>query len=171
MEQVMIPTAQWTVLVRSSGDALAAQARGLGLELGFLGTPTGFTPPEIETWLSELIGVAGTTGSDSPALRDPGSSIPIPRTLHQALSGLLFYEAELWGGAVERSPCAVACLTAGACVALGWTGSGRVEIVLDGRPFEPEWILVRDQDGRSARAFVSDARLRLEARVIWPAPT
>ena len=169
MEQVMTPTAQWTVLVQSSGDALAVGARGPGLELGFLGTPSGFTPPEIETWLAELISVAGTTGSDSPVLWDPASSIPIPRTLHQALSGLLFYEAELWGGAAERSPCAVACLTAGTCVAFGWTGSGRVEILLDGRPFEPEWVVVRDQEGRHARAFVADARQQLEVRVSWPA--
>ena len=169
MERVVTPTAQWTVLVRSSGDALAVRARGPGLELGFLGTPSGFTPPEIETWLTELIGMAGTTGSDSPVLWDPVSSIPIPRTLHQALSGLLFYEAELWGGAGERSPCAIACLTAGAGVAFGWTGSGRVEILLDGRPFEPEWILVRDQEGGTARAFVTDARLQLEVRVSWPA--
>ena len=169
MEQVVTPTAQWTVLVRSSGDALAVWANGPGLELGFLGTPSGFTPPEIETWLTELIGMAGTTGSDSPVLSDPASSIPIPRTLHQALSGLLFYEAELWGGAGERPPCAVACLTAEASVAFGWTGSGRVEILLEGRPFEPEWVLVRDQEGRHARAFVTDARLQLEARVSWPA--
>jgi hypothetical protein len=169
MEQLMIPTAQWTVLVRSNGDALAVQSRGPGLDLGFLGAPSGFTPPEIESWLTELIGVAGTTGSDSPVLCDPASSIPIPRTLHQALSGLLFYEAELWGGAAERSPCAIACLTAGACVAFGWTGSARVEILLDGRPFEPEWILVRDREGGNARAFVTDARRQLEARVRWPA--
>ena len=169
MEQVVIPTAQWTVSVRSSGDALAVRARGPGLELGFLGTPSGFTPPEIETWLTELIGVAGTTGSDSPVLWDPASSIPIPRVLHQALTGLLFYEAELWGGAEERHPCAVACLRAGASIAFGWTGSGRVEVLLDGQPFEPEWVLVRDQEGRYARAFVTDARLPLEARASWPA--
>ncbi len=169
MEQVVTRTAQWTVLVRGNGDALAAQAGGSGLELGLIGTPSGFTLPEIETWLIELIGVAGTTGSDSPVLRDPASSIPIPRTLHQALSGLLFYEAELWGGAGEGAPCAVACLVTEACVAFGWTGSGRVEILLDGRPFEPEWIMVRDQEGGNARAFVTDARLKLEARVRWPA--
>jgi len=169
MEQVVTPIAQWTVLVRSNGDALAVQARGPGLELGFLGTPSGFSPTEIETWLTELIDVAGTTGSDSPILWDPASSTPIPRTLHQALSGLLFYEAELWGAAGEWSPCAVACLTAGACVAFGWTGSGRVEILLDGRPFEPEWVLVRDQEGRHGRAFVTEARLPLEVRVICPA--
>jgi hypothetical protein len=169
MEQTVIPTAQWTVLVRSSGDALAVRVGGPGLELGFLGTPPGLTRSEIETWLTELIGVAGTTGSDSPVLWDPAASIPIPRTLHQALSGLLFYEAELWGGTAERPPCAIACVTAGACVAFGWTGSGRVGIWLDGRPFEPEWILVRDQEGGTARAFVTDARLQLEARVSWPA--
>jgi hypothetical protein len=169
MEQVMTHTAQWTVLVRSNGDALAVQAGGLGLELGFLGTPSGFSPSEIETWLTELLGVAGTTGSDSLAPGGPASSVSIPRTLHQALSGLLFYEAELWGGAAERSPCVIACLTTGAGVAFGWTGSGRVEIKLDGRPFEPEWILVRDQDGGTARAFVADARLQVEANVSWPA--
>jgi hypothetical protein len=169
MEQVVRSAAQWTVLVRSGGDALAVRASGSGLELGFLGIAPGFTPPEIESWLTELIGMAGTSGGDSPVMSDPASSLPIPRTLHQALSGLLFYEAELWGADGERPPCTVACLAAGARVAFGWTGSGQVEIRLEGQPFEPEWVLVRDQEGRHARAFVTDARLQLEARVNWPA--
>jgi hypothetical protein len=169
MEQVVTSTPQWTVSARSDGDVLAVRVGGLGLDLGFLGAPSGFTAPEIETWLTELIGVAGTTGSESPVMRDPASSIPIPRVLHQALTGLLFYEAELWGGTGARPPCAVACMSGGGTVAFGWAGSGRVEISLDGRPFEPVWLLVRDQDGRDARAFVADARSSLEARVSWPA--
>jgi len=169
MEQVVTSTPQWTISARSDGDILAVRAGGLGLNLGFLGAPSGFTPPEIETWLIELIGVAGTTGGELPAMRDSASSLPIPRVLHQALTGLLFYEAELWGGSGERPPCAVACMAGGGTVAFGWAGSGRVEISLDGRPFEPVWLLVRDQDGRDARAFVADARSSLEVRVSWPA--
>ncbi len=168
MEQVVIPMARWTVLVRSDGDALAVRAGGQGLELGFLGSPPGFAPADVATWLSELISVAGTTGSESPALPDPATSIPIPRTLHQALSGLLFYESELWGGVREGAPCTIACVAAGPSVAFGWTGPGRVEVLLDGRVVEPEWILVRDLEGRHARALVVDARLALEARVHWP---
>ena len=169
MEQVITSSPQWTVSARSDGDVLAIRVGGAGLDLGFLGAPSGFTRAEIETWLTELIGVAGTTGGDSPAVRDPASSVPIPRVLHQALTGLLFYEAELWGAAGDRPPCAVACVAGAGAVALGWAGSGRVEISVDGRPFEPVWLLVRDQDGRDARAFVVDVRSSLEARVSWPA--
>ena len=146
MEQVVTSTPQWTISARSDGDILAVRAGGLGLNLGFLGAPSGFTPPEIETWLIELIGVAGTTGGELPAMRDSASSLPIPRVLHQALTGLLFYEAELWGGSGERPPCAVACMAGGGTVAFGWAGSGRVEISLDGRPFEPVWLLVRARE-------------------------
>jgi len=169
MEQVETPTGRWTISVRSSGDALAVQAGGHGLDLGFLGIPSAFTAPEIETWLTELVGMAGRTGNDSPVLWDPAPSIPIPRTLHQALTGLLFYEAEVWGGTGERHPCTVACLTAGTDIAFGWVGSGRIEIRLDGQPFDPVWVLVRDQVGRSAHAFVADALVPLEVRVTWPA--
>jgi hypothetical protein len=169
MEEVVTRTGRWTVSARSSGEVLAVRAGGPGLELGFLGAPVGFSPPEIQGWLTELIGVAGTTGNDSPAPRDAASSTQLPRILHQALTGLLFYEAELWGGPGERIPSTVACLGAGERVAFGWTGSGRIEFSQGGRPFQPAWLLVRDQEGREARAFLADARLPLEVRVIWPA--
>jgi hypothetical protein len=169
MEQLTSTTPRWNVSARSDGDVLAVRVGGLGLDLGFLGSPAGFTPAEVETWLTELIGVAGTTGGESPAVRDPGASIAIPRVLHQALTGLLFYQAELWGGSADRLPCALACVAGEGSVAFGWTGTGRVEITLDGRPYEPVWLLVRDQDGRDARAFVVEARRPLEVRVSWPA--
>ena len=132
--------------------------------------PTGFTPPEIETWLTELIGMAGTTGSESPAMRDPASSIPIPRVLHQALTGLLFYEAELWGGAGERPPCTVACVAGGGTVAFGWAGSGagRDLCWTDG-PSSPcgSWSATRRGVTRAPSSRTPGSSL--EARVSWPA--
>jgi hypothetical protein len=171
MEEVATSTAKWNVSTRSSGEVLAVQTQGPGLDLGFVGAPRGFTQSEIQGWLTELTGVAGAAGVDSPALRDPALPVPIPRILHQALTGLLFYEAELWGGPGVEIPCATACQGAGEHVAFGWTGPGRVECTQGGQPFQPPWLVVRDQEGREARAFVTDARLPLEVRLTWSAGT
>ena len=168
MEEVVTSTARWSISARSSGEVLAVQAGGPGLHIGFLGNPSGFTSPEIEGWLTELIGVAGTTGGDSPA--DPGtaSSTALPRVLHQALTGLLFYEAELWAGPGPNRPGCLALVRSGTRLGIGWTGSGNVGLWLERRPFTPEWILVRDQEGLEARALVLDSAGRLEVRLSWP---
>ena len=166
MDEVVISTARWTASAHSSGEVLAAYVPGPGLGLAFLGAPVGFSRPEVESWLSELIGVAGD--AERNPSRDAAVS-PIPRLLHHALTGLLFYEAELWNEAEDRLPCAFAFVESEGRVAFGWTGTGRVELSKDGQPFEPVWVLVRDEHGRSARALVTEARHALAIRATWPA--
>jgi hypothetical protein len=164
----MTSNVRWTVSARSSGEVLAVRVqRPGGLELAFLGAPTGFDASEVETWLAELAGVADEAARASESEVEQAPAGPIPRELHQALSGLLFYQAELWKEREGRAPCAVALLTAGDRAAFGWTGDGQVELLVAGRRVESAWILVRDDQGRTARAFIGAARMPLAVRAEW----
>ena len=167
MAEVVNSVARWTISVRAGGEVLAVRAQGAGIDLGFVGAPPGFTSPEVEGWLGELMGMAGAAGIEPRS--EPGSppAPVIPRALHQALTGLLFLEGELWGESGDRTPCAIALMEAEGMAAIGWSGSGRVEILADGKPFEPTWILVRDEQGREARACLVEARQRLSLNAIW----
>ncbi len=165
MSQVATSTRRWSVSARSSGEVLAARVQGSGLEFLLLGSPRGFTLAEVEGWLHELVGVADETARTAPAKLavDPG----IPRLLHHALSGLLFYQAELWADPEGPPPCALAFVDDGERVGLGWTGAGAVRVAVDGCALEPVWIAVRDAEGREAQAFAVPASQPLEVEASW----
>jgi hypothetical protein len=166
MDEV-VAVAQWIVSARSSGEVLAVWVARSGIQLGFLGAPAGFDKAEIEGWLGDLISVTDEVSRETRCPPDPSPSPPIPRRLHHALTGLLFYEAELWGGPEGRSPCALALVEDEGGAAFGWTGSARVELSVEGRAIEPRWIVVRDDQGRDARAFTVRGRERLDLKVAW----
>ena len=167
MNEVVTSTAQWIISTRSSGEVLAARVQGSGIDLALSGTVPGFALHEVETWLAELIGVADETArAASPEEGEPSFS----RRLHCALSGLLFFEAELWGGSAERGPCALAFVEDRGRACFGWTGAGHVTLTVDGSAVVPEWFLVRDEQGRVARAFVADPGCSLSVRAEWHSP-
>jgi hypothetical protein len=170
MDEV-VAVAPWMVSARSSGEVLAVWVARSGIQLGFLGAPAGFDKAEIEGWLGDLISVTDELSRETPSAPDPSPSPPIPRRLHHALTGLLFYEAELWGGPEGRSPCALALVEDEGEVAFGWIGSARVELSVEGRVVEPRWIVVRDDQRRDARAFAADGRERLDLKAAWTSPS
>ncbi|HVP14768.1 MAG TPA: PEGA domain-containing protein [Terriglobales bacterium] len=160
----LLASSEWIVSTHSDGEVLAAWVEGAGLRVGFLGDRRRFHEPEVRGLLTDLVHVALETSGAPAALAGPATSIPIPLLLHHALSGLLFYENELWHG--EPAPCCVAITEAEEGIALGCTGSGSVSISLAGRSFDPTWIVVRDDAGRTARACLIDDReaIRIVAR-------
>lgn len=165
MSQVATSKSRWSVSARSSGEVLAARVQASGLEFLLLGSPRGFTLVEVEGWLRELVGVADETARAAPAelAVDPG----IPRLLHHALSGLLFYQAELWADPEGVPPCVLALVDDGERVGFGWTGAGAVRVAVDGCALEPAWIAVRDAEGREAQAFAVPASQGLEVEASW----
>ena len=167
MAEVLTDSIRWTVSTRSGGEVLAVRVGESGVQLGFLGCPRGLTAAEIEGWLGELIGMAAATAE--PPLTGPDAlpALPIPRSLHQALTGLLFLQAEVWGEPAERAPMGLVVVECCGRVALGWSGSGRVALVRSGEPAEPSWIVVRDDTGREARALVTDGDDPLSVRAVW----
>src|SRR5258708_1633281 len=140
--------ARWAVSARASGEVLTAGIQHAPLELVLLGVPQGFTPGEVEGWLRDLAGVSIETSRGDTRIR------AIPALLHHALTGLLFSQAELWGHAGLVSPCAAAFVDAPEGAAFGWVGEARVQILVEDRLYEPQWVRVRDEEGREARAAV-----------------
>jgi hypothetical protein len=167
MSEALVDSSHWTVSVRSIGEVLAVRAGEAGLQMGFLGLPRSLGRAEIHGWLSELIAIS--SAATDPALAADGGSgvLPIPRSLHQALTGLLFLQAEVWAGPADRLPLTLVVVESGDRVALGWSGSGRVGVTRDGHPVESPWIVVRDDEGREARAVVFDAGAPMVARAAW----
>ncbi|MCE9628060.1 MAG: hypothetical protein K8R56_09100, partial [Candidatus Eisenbacteria bacterium] len=114
------------------------------IQLGILGIPQGFTPVEIESWLRDLAGVALETSRSDQRPR------PIPALLHHALTGLLFSQSELWSHTGQALPCSAVFVDGPLGTAFGWVGSARVMLLVNGEPFEPQWVIVRDEAGREA---------------------
>ena len=153
-------TPRWSVSARPNGELLTIWRGGEDVLVGVLAVPGPFAPEEYEAWLSDLVGVVRET-SRAPA--EPG---PIPALLHQALTGLLFSHAGLW----ERSGVAhgsIALIAAGTNTGIGWVGELEVRLTLDGEPFEVTPVIVRDADGREAKAIRLDSRHAVSARLTW----
>jgi len=167
MSEALVGSSHWTVSVRSSGEVLAVRAGEAGLQMGFLGLPRSLGRTEIHGWLSELIAISSAATDPAPAAAGGSGVLPIPRSLHQALTGLLFLQAEVWAGPADRLPLTLVVVESGDRVALGWSGSGRVGVTRDGHPVESPWIVVRDDEGREARAVVFDAGAPMVVRAAW----
>src|SRR5262247_4757975 len=95
----------WLVSARANGEVLTTRAAVPGLELLLLGQPEGYSAAELGSWLQSL----AQSVKDSVKRTPPGD--PVPPMLREALSGLLFSQAELWSRG--PAPCAIA-----------WVGSG-----------------------------------------------
>jgi hypothetical protein len=169
MAELLTDSGRWTVSVRSSGGVLAVRVGEGGLQMGFVGCPAGLQASEIQGWLGELIGMAAASPDPAAPGPETAPSPPIPRSLHQALTGLLFLQAEVWGNPADRIPMTLVVVEWGDRVAFGWSGSGRVTLVRSGEPSEPAWTIVRDDVGREARALVADSAGPLSVRAVWSA--
>ena len=152
---------QWTVTVRSSGEILTAAALEPSIELGLLGVPSGYTPPEIAGWLHDLIGVARETGREDARAR------PIPALLHHGLTGLLFSHAQLWNREGEQHPLSYAVVHAGGAVAFGWIGDASITARVAGEPVDLREVIVRDDEGHEARAFELPDSGAVDLRLEW----
>ncbi len=168
MAEVLADKSHWTVSARAGGEVLAVQVGESGLQMGFVGRPQGLDAGEVRGWLSELIGMSAAAETQ-PVGGEAAPGLPIPRSLHQALTGLLFLQSEVWGHPSDRVPMALVVVEWGDRVALGWSGSGRVTLTRSGQPAEPAWITVRDDQGREARALVADGEGAVDVRAIWSA--
>lgn len=157
------PASRWAVSARTSGEVLTAGISRAELELTVLGIPAGFSQLEIEGWLHDLAGVAVETSKADQRAR------ALPALMHHALTGLLFSHAELWDKLESPRPCSSAFVDLPEGAAFGWVGDARVHVLVDGDPVEPQWVRVRDDEGREARAAVfapgSDVVVTLE---YWP---
>ena len=169
MAEVLTGSSHWTVSARSSGEVLAVRVGQAGLQMGFVGSPRGLQAAEIQGWLGELIGMAAASTEAGPPAPQGAPALPIPRSLHQALTGLLFLQAEVWGEPGDRVPMTLVVVEHGDRVAFGWSGAGRVTLVRSGEQAEPAWTVVRDDHGREARALVADAARPLSVRGLWSA--
>lgn len=153
---------RWAVSARTGGEVLTAGISRAELELVVLGVPAGFSHHELESWLHDLAGVAVETSRADDRQR------AIPALLHHALTGLLFSHAELWDRLDTPRPCSCAFVDRPEGAALGWIGEARVHVLVNGDPVEPQWVLVRDDEGREARAAVfapdADVVVTLEYR-------
>lgn len=150
-------TDRWAVSTRTSGAVLTAGVALPAIRLGILGIPQGFTPVEIESWLRDLAGVALETSRNDQRPR------PIPALLHHALTGLLFSQTELWSHTGRALPCSAVFVDGANGAAFGWVGSARVMLLVNGEPFEPQWVIVRDETGHEALSAMlpSDAHVLL----------
>ena len=137
-------TDRWAVSTRMSGAVLTAGVELPAIQLCLLGIPMGFTPAEIQSWLRDLAGVAIETS------RGDGRARPIPQLLHHALTGLLFSQTELWSHTGQMMPCAAVFVNGPQGVAFGWVGRARVLLLVNGEPYEPQWVIVRDEAGHEA---------------------
>jgi hypothetical protein len=169
MAEVLTDSGRWNVSARSSGEVLAVRVGQFGLQMGFVGSPRGLPAAEIEGWLGELVGMAAACVESEAPGPEGVPSLPIPRSLHQALTGLLFLQAEVWGDPADRIPLSLVLVEQGERVAFGWSGSGRVTVVRSGEASEPAWTVVRDDQGREARALVAGAARPMSVRAVWSA--
>lgn len=154
---------RWAVSTRAHGEVLTASATLPSIELVLLGIPHGFTPGEIQSWLKDLAGVAVETSRADPRTR------PIPGLLHHALTGLLFSQSELWSHTGHALPCAAVFVSGPSGTAFGWVGRARVMLLVNGEPYEPQWVIVRDEAGHEAMS----ASLAADSHVLmtleyWP---
>ena len=154
---------RWAVSTRTRGEVLVAGVATPALELVLLGVPSQFSQSETEDWLRDLAEVAAETA------RDDASARALPPVLYHALAGLLFSQAELWASEDAASPCAVAFLESGDHAAFGWMGEAVVQVAINGEPIEPEWIIVRDEDGREARGILLDAGAHVQTLIEYSA--
>jgi hypothetical protein len=160
MNVAAIHEPQWSVTTRRDGEILAVWTGGDDLQLGLAAAPGQFSVHEYEGWLTDLLSVARETA------RADATDRPIPALLHQALTGLLFSHGELW----ERAGgphCSMALVQCFGEVAFGWVGDADVEVQIDGRPTDVEWVSVRDAEGREARAFSLDASHWVRIGLVW----
>lgn len=154
---------RWAVSTRTSGEVLTAGATLPTIELALLGIPQGFTATEIQSWLRDLAGVAIETSRSDVQMR------PIPQLLHHALTGLLFSQTELWSHTGQALPCAAVFVHGVGGVAFGWVGRARVMILLNGEPYEPRWVIVRDEAGNEAMSAMLPANAHvLMTLEYWP---
>ncbi len=166
MNVASVTAPRWAVSTRTRGELLVAGASTPVMELVLLGAPVSASPAELEDWLRDLAGVAAETARADVHER------PIPPLLYHALAGLLFSQAELWSASGRRPPCALAFVEVAEGAAFGWAGEGRLSVHVDGQPVDPQWVRVRDEEGREARAAVlaasASAQVALE---YWPEGT
>lgn len=139
-------TSRWAVSGRTSGEVLAAEIVRPGVRLMVLGVPGGYSAHELEGWLHDLAGVALETSQADTRTRS------IPALLHHALTGLLFSHAELWDRLDGPRPCSCAFIDTPEGASFGWVGDARVHAFVNGDAIEPQWVRVRDDAGREARA-------------------
>ncbi|MBI1797898.1 MAG: PEGA domain-containing protein [Candidatus Eisenbacteria bacterium] len=161
MTSVADPTLYWAVLSRSRGEILTAEAQSPGLHLGILGIPAGLAPRDVEGWLYDIIGVAH---EGSPV---PESAGRIPPLLRHALTGLVFSHAELWDRRGGPRPCSFAFAHTVHEVGFGVVGDVDVAVAVDGVAIEPQWISVRDEGGRAARAWNIGSDHSIQVRIDW----
>lgn len=153
----------WAVSTHTDGEVLTAGVTGDHVDLVLLGIPVGFTASEIEGWLRDLAGVALETSRTDERAR------AIPALLHHTLTGLLFSHAELWSGAGADDPCSAVFVESPEGGSFGWVGPGSARVRIDGREYSPQWVHVRDDEGREARAAVLPPGVRAEVVVEhWP---
>src|SRR5262245_61881562 len=161
MTAVADPTLHWAVLARSRGEILTAEAQSPGLHLGLLGVPPGFSAHDAETWLYDIIGVAH---EGSPEPEDEGH---IPPLLRHALTGLLFSHAELWDRDGRHRPLSFAFAHTVDEVGFGYVGEAPISVWVDGEPFEPRWVTVRDEGGREARGWSVPSDRSVQVHIGW----
>ncbi len=154
---------QWMVDVRPRGEILTASAGDASIELGVLGIPSGYSAAEIEGWLHDLIGVARETAREDERVR------PIPALLHHGLTGLLFSHAQLWNRDGERHPASYAVVRVNGMLGFGWIGAAEVSVTVAGAPADPGEVIVRDDEGREARAFELPGEGPVEIHLTWSA--
>jgi PEGA domain-containing protein len=152
---------RWALSTRIRGEVLTAAAEVPDLQLCLLAAPQGLTREQAEAWLSDVAAVARETEAT------PAGPEALPGVLRNALTGLMFSHAELWDRGAAGKPCSVAFVTAGEMVGFGIVGEAEVAMLLDGRPHEPAWLRVRDEQGREARAWSKPARHALQLRIVW----
>jgi hypothetical protein len=145
---LVVPEAgRWLVSTQSHGEVLTVRATAPGLSLLLLGLPAGFGLHEIESWLQGLArAVHEGSGAASP-------TDPVPPILRQALEGLLFSHAEIWGDEEGVTPCSVVLVHRDGRLGFGCVGDAEVDIRLDDVALPPEWTWIRDPMGREARAW------------------
>jgi PEGA domain len=165
MDEDSVAAQGWSVSSHRRGEVLSAHVQGAGVDLILLGNLGRFTVPEIEGWLRELIGVADDASRPMDLTTGRPAVSTLPRLLHNLLTGLLFYQAELWPG--EDGPCAVAFVDDGEQAAFGWVGAAEAELIVDHAPVEPAWIRVRDEEGREARAMMIARDRGSRVRIRW----
>ncbi len=142
---------RWVVSTRTHGEVLTTEASVTGLEIRLLGLPEGFSRDEVEGWIASLA-AAAREGAVAASPEDP-----IPPVLRHALGGLLFSHAELWAQS-QADPCSVVLVHEHGRIAFGWVGEASVEIYEDGQRIVPEWVSVRDHQGREAHAWSGDEK-------------
>jgi hypothetical protein len=163
MRAIANASEQWAVSARAGGELLTAEAQVPGLEVLVLGVPDGFTREEVEGWLRDVMEV-----TRDQAARDD-TPTPIPPLLHHALTGLLFSHAAVWSPSGARAPCSVALTSGGGQVGVGWVGDAEVDVFVDHERIDVRWLVVRDPEGREAKAWCADAESRIDLRLAWPA--